>query len=293
MLPAGALAANLACCVQNVSVRDQNCPLAPNAGETYELLLTAFDGSAAIRAIGQRRGAVYLRLNGERKVKRSEINAAIKRMEALMAKYSFVLPPFLYWTTEEWRQKGHEYDEIRDNCLGWDVTDFGRGDFSKLGIALITIRNGNVGRKTYPKPYAEKVIMIEEGQVCPMHFHWQKMEDIINRGGGNIIFNLYNATKNGEAADADVEVNQDGRRYAVRAGEDILLRRGESLSLRPGCYHAFHVQPGTGAVLLGEVSMCNDDMNDNRFLDESPRFPQIEEDEKPYRFLCTEYPAAP
>ena len=49
----------------------------------------------------------------------------------------------------------------------------------------------------------------------------------------------------------------------------------------------------TGPVLLGEVSQCNDDANDNRF---NPvlegRFPAIEEDEAPYRLLCTEYPAA-
>ena len=25
--------------------------------------------------------------------------------------------------------KGKEYDEIRDNMLGWDITDFGSGDF--------------------------------------------------------------------------------------------------------------------------------------------------------------------
>ena len=45
-------------------------------------------------------------------------------------------------------------------------------------------------------------------------------------------------------------------------------------------------------MLLGEVSMCNDDEHDNRFYDEMGRFPKIEEDEKPYRYLCNEYPKA-
>ena len=48
----------------------------------------------------------------------------------------------------------------------------------------------------------------------------------------------------------------------------------------------------TGPVLLGEVSQCNDDACDNRFNPPMGRFPAIEEDEAPYRLLCTEYPAA-
>ena len=45
-------------------------------------------------------------------------------------------------------------------------------------------------------------------------------------------------------------------------------------------------------ALIGEVSMCNDDNTDNRFLKPLGRFPTIEEDEPAYRLLCTEYPAA-
>ena len=119
-----------------------------------------------------------------------------------------------------------------------------------------------------------------------------KTEDIINRGGGNLIFRLYNATKDGQLADTDVEINQDGRKYVVKAGSDIVLKPGESLTLYPYYYHEFVVQPGTGTVLLGEVSMCNDDNTDNRFLNPLGRFPTIEEDEPPYRLLCNEYPKA-
>lgn len=76
-------------------------------------------------------------------MKRSEINKAIKEMEALAAKHGFALPPFCNWTPKEWETKGTEYDEIRDNMLGWDITDYGLGDFEKVGFALITLRNGN------------------------------------------------------------------------------------------------------------------------------------------------------
>jgi D-lyxose ketol-isomerase len=225
-------------------------------------------------------------------MKRSHINSVIKKMETLLEEHRFELPPFLKWTPAEWGEKGHEYDEIRDNMLGWDVTDYGMGKYETLGIALITLRNGNVKNKKYTKTYAEKLIMIEEGQVSPMHFHWNKMEDIINRGGGNLIFRLYNATKDEALDNTDVEINQDGRKYMVPPGSDIVLKPGESLTFYPYYYHEFTVQPGTGSVLLGEVSMCNDDNTDNRFLEKFGRFPKIEEDEPAYRLLCNEYPAA-
>ena len=61
--------------------------------------------------------------------------------------------------------------------LGWDITDFGMGDFDKVGFSLITLRNGNVFMDKYTKPYAEKLLYMKEGQSAAMHFHWNKMED--------------------------------------------------------------------------------------------------------------------
>ena len=119
-------------------------------------------------------------------MKRSEINQVIKEMEQLIAEHRFELPPFCSFSPEEWQEKGTEYQEIRDNMLGWDVTDYGQGRFSQLGFALITLRNGNLKNPAYTKTYAEKLLMLREGQYSPMHFHWNKMEDIINRGGGTV-----------------------------------------------------------------------------------------------------------
>ena len=45
-------------------------------------------------------------------------------------------------------------------------------------------------------------------------------------------------------------------------------------------------------MIIGEVSMCNDDNTDNRFYDVPGRFPAVEEDEPAYRLLCNEYPKA-
>lgn len=225
-------------------------------------------------------------------MKRSEINAVIKKFEALLAEYKFALPPYLSFTPEEWAEKGYEYDEIRDNALGWDVTDYGEGHFDTLGLALITIRNGNVHNPKYKKPYAEKIMMCDSGQVSPMHFHWNKMEDIINRGGNDIVFTFYNADPDtGEFLDTDVLICQDGRQYTLPAGSQVTLHRGESFTLYPYLYHEFIIPEG-GPALIGEVSMTNDDNTDNRFKNPIGRYPTIEEDEPPYRLLCTEYPPA-
>lgn len=225
-------------------------------------------------------------------MKRSEINAALKKMEAMINKCQFKLPPFCSFTPEDWQNKGHEYDEIRDNMLGWDITDYGLGDFEHVGFSLITLRNGNIKLGKYTKTYAEKLLYLDEGQAAAMHFHWNKMEDIINRGGGNVLIRVYNSTKEGEFADTGVAIHSDGREYIVPAGTQVRLTPGESITVYPYMYHDFEVEKGSGEVLLGEVSMCNDDNTDNRFYEPMGRFPEIEEDETPYRLLCNEYPQA-
>ena len=226
-------------------------------------------------------------------LKRSEINACIREFEAVLREHQFQLPPFLRFSPEEWLTKGSEYDEIRENMLGWDLTDFGSGDFYSCGLFLITLRNGNPQMNQYRKTYAEKIMMLRGGQTCPCHFHWHKMEDIINRGGGNVVFRLWNAGDD-ELPDrlSPVTVHEDGRTFTVPAGSEVVIMPGESLTLYPGCYHEFFVKAGEPYALIGEVSMCNDDEKDNRFEKPTGRFPAIEEDEAPYRLLCNEYPPA-
>ena len=41
-------------------------------------------------------------------MKRSEINRALRDMEKMIDRCSFKLPPFCYFTPEEWNEKGHE-----------------------------------------------------------------------------------------------------------------------------------------------------------------------------------------
>ncbi|TAH73700.1 MAG: D-lyxose/D-mannose family sugar isomerase [Anaerolineaceae bacterium] len=225
-------------------------------------------------------------------MKRSRVNQIIRESEAFIKEQGFLLPPFAAWTVEDWQEKGHECDEIRDNMLGWDITDFGHGDFDNIGLTLITIRNGNQLNPKYDKTYAEKILISREGQVTPMHFHWNKMEDIINRGGGILMMQLYNSTEDERLADTDVHIVSDGVALTLKAGSILELQPGSSITLTKGMYHSFWAKEGHGSVMVGEVSQCNDDNSDNRFLDNGGRFPRIEEDEEPYRLLCNEYPAA-
>ena len=170
------------------------------------------------------------------------------------------------------------------------ITDFGRGDFNACGFGLITLRNGNQHNPKYKKVYAEKLLFMRDTMMAPMHFHWYKMEDIINRGGNDIYITVYNGAKDGEMLNTDVTVYSDGKEEVVPAGTKVLLKPGQSITIMPYMYHDFIVPETGGAVLLGEVSMCNDDENDNRFYEPIGRFPEIEEDEEPYRLLCNEYP---
>lgn len=225
-------------------------------------------------------------------MKRSELNAIMKDAVAFLDGMKWKLPPFAYWGPDEWATKGHEYDEIRDNMLGWDITDFGSGDYKKVGLLMFTLRNGNFNDPKYVKPYAEKLLIVDEEQITPYHFHWSKMEDIINRGGGNLLVQVYNSTKDEQFADTPVKVMVDGRHYEVPAGSVIRITPGESITLYSGMYHKFWGEKGTGRILLGEVSKVNDDRVDNRFYEKTGRFPAIEEDEKPLYLLGNEYPVA-
>ncbi len=223
-------------------------------------------------------------------MKRSEINQIMRLADAFIRQQGFYLPPFAYWSPEDWREKGPEVREIVDNRLGWDITDFGLGDFRNFGLFLFTIRNGNPEnwKSMKGKLYAEKVMVVEDEQVTPMHFHWNKMEDIINRGGGNLMIQLYNATPD-EKLDIEnpIHLSVDGVLRTFSPGEILALTPGESVSLPQYCYHKFWAVDGR--VLIGEVSMVNDDNTDNRFLEPIGRFSTVEEDEAPLYLLCNEY----
>ena len=224
-------------------------------------------------------------------MKRSKINAIMRESMAFLQARQFLLPPFATWTPADWRSKGLESQEIIEQQLGWDITDFGSGDYDRVGLFLFTVRNGTMADLQNPlgKVYAEKIMIVQENQLTPTHFHYQKMEDIINRGGGNLVIRLWNATDDDQLADTPVTVSMDGVRVTIPAGETITLHPGDSVTLPQRNYHRFWGEDGKGTVLVGEVSRVNDDRVDNHFYDPVGRFPEIEEDEEPLYLLYNDY----
>ena len=223
-------------------------------------------------------------------MKRSEINATMREADSFIRQRGFYLPPFAYWTSAEWTTIGEESRDIAENQLGWDITDFGQGRYETCGLFLFTIRNGSLEemKARRGKLYCEKLMVVGVGQVTPMHFHWNKVEDIINRGGGRLVIELYDATADDGLADSAVTVSIDGTKRVVKAGDQVQLAPGESITLPPRLYHKFW--GAQDRVLVGEVSLVNDDKTDNRFYEPIGRFPEIEEDEPPLYLLVTDYP---
>jgi D-lyxose ketol-isomerase len=237
-------------------------------------------------------------------MKRSEINNYIREAKDFISSMYLFLPPFAFWSPDDWETKGAEYDEIRQNQLGWDLTDFGSGHYEKTGLFLFTIRNGNIHnpvnkemtslktsvfRDEPIKTYAEKILVVKPGQATPYHYHASKMEDIINRGGkGFLQVQVYGSLGPKELdKKTPVPVAVDGRNYTVIPGTIIKLAPGESISLFQGVFHQFWCDDAV--LLLGEVSMVNDDHADNFFLENRGRFPAIDEDEKPLHLLVGDY----
>lgn len=223
-------------------------------------------------------------------MKRSEINSLITDAISFFNKMNFRLPKWAYWKREEWKRSVHPVQEIVNLMLGWDLTDFGEGNFRKKGLLLFTIRNGDFTKPDNRKSYAEKIMIVGENQETPLHFHWSKTEDIINRGGGNLVMELCGSTEDEQLSDKPLTVKVDEIPRTVKPLEKIILTPGESICLEPEVYHRFYGEEGKRQVLVGEVSSLNDDISDNRFYESLGRFPRIEEDEKPLHLLVIDYP---
>lgn len=224
-------------------------------------------------------------------MKRSRVNEIISQADEFIRSFGYILPPFAYWTPGEMKDRQDEIEAIVRAGLGWDVTDYGQGDFDALGLFLFTVRNGDAAdlAKGRGMLYAEKIMISRQDQISPMHRHTIKAEDIINRGGATLALQLYNDDGTGEGIDTtgDVEVITDGIRRVLPAGGILELSPGESVTLLPGNWHKFWGEGGD--VLIGEVSTVNDDRTDNTFLDPIGRFSDIEEDVDPIHLLVSDY----
>lgn len=225
-------------------------------------------------------------------MKRSEINAAIIKAKNRLEEYKITLPMFAYWSVDDWKENWDATGRIRERMLGWDVSDFGSDDFATMGAVLFTVRNGDKNDAENKAPYAEKYILLDDTteQTLPFHYHIDKTEDIINRGGGVMVVEMYNKAEDGkEDREKDVVVYEDGVQHTYKPGEPIYVTPGNSITIEPYVYHRFYAQKGKGYLICGEVSKVNDDNCDNIFLYPQSRFIPVEEDEAIIHPLVNEY----
>ena len=225
-------------------------------------------------------------------MKRSEIQQAVCWAKELLRSSRIALPMFADWTPEEWKNRRKEAETIIRTMRGWDVTTFGHDDFRRMGAVLFTLRNG-LPDGSLGCPYAEKLILMREGQVLPNHFHRHKTEDIINRSGGILLIRVFNSLPDGSVdREGRVRILTDGIERFVPAGTDVEITRGNSMTVYPGLYHQFTPKAGCGDLILGEVSSVNDDRTDNFFESDRPRFVPVDEDCPVTVLLCNEYETA-
>ena len=102
-------------------------------------------------------------------------------------------------------------------------------------FSLITLRKRQPGHGgQVPQGLRGKAAVPERGPVCPEPLPLvSRTEDIINRGGGNVLIRVYNSLPD-ESIDyeSEVTVHTDGRTYTVPAGTRIRLTPGESIHVQ-------------------------------------------------------------
>lgn len=223
-------------------------------------------------------------------MKRSTINDIISQADDFIRSFGYVLPPFAYWSPDEMKARRTDIDGIISSRLGWDITDYGAGDFDKMGLFLFTTRNGLLAdlKRGGGMCYAEKIMISRHDQISPMHRHIIKTEDIINRGGATVAIEMFESDADGNIDhNMPVPVTCDAVDRVLEPGEVLLLAPGESVTLHPGNWHKFWGEGGD--VLIGEVSTVNDDLTDNIFEQPIGRFAEIEEDTEPLHLLVSDY----
>ncbi|NQU41994.1 D-lyxose/D-mannose family sugar isomerase [bacterium] len=228
-------------------------------------------------------------------MKRSEINATIQLALDVFEAFQFRLPKWASWSLENWIHCGDEIKEIQICRLGWHVTDFGAGRFIEEGLAHFLIRNGPgkpaaPANRIPPRPYSEKIVLLQKNQAVPFLRHPHRMKDLVNRGGGDLLVQVYQqADDGGLDREQRVPTSVNGIFYNLKAGGVVRLAPGDGITIPPNHYHKFWAD--NALCLIGEVSPPVDEPQDIRFLDVAEWLPSIEEDEPALYALSHEYPA--
>ena len=198
-------------------------------------------------------------------MKRSAINAIMRESEAFMRSFGFILPPFSRWSPDEMRARKGEIDGITGASLGWDITDFGLGDFEQTGLFLFHRAQRPLCRSAARTRHA----LCRKGDDRPQgsgdanapassegRRHHQSRR---RHAGDRAVWRYRRPVRPVQGT----RVATDGIWRELAPGHKLRLSPGESVTLMPGDWHAFW---GEGAdVFVAEVSTVNDDNTDNIF----------------------------
>ena len=217
-------------------------------------------------------------------MKRSFINARIEAMLESCERHGARLPPFALRGEDDYRADPAAAARILDGGLGWNVVEFQPGAFAKAGLGVFTLRMGDWRHLSHGRGrlYGEKLLLAEDGQRTPLHYHIVKTEDIVNRGGAKFVVELVRVDRAGAPLNERFRALKDVRTLDLQPGARVTLEPGESLTLEPFIAHAFWAEGG--ATLAGEISLANDDLSDNYFLPALAAPAPIDED-APRRFI--------
>jgi D-lyxose ketol-isomerase len=219
-------------------------------------------------------------------LKRSEVNAILREASSFFNSFGSFLPPQSKWSVDEWLVRKDSMTPTIKGAVGWDIFK-PQPDFAAHGLTLYTLTNGYPGNY---QVYAEKLLMSTPGQVCPMHYHALKQEDIICAGGADMHMELYWAADEKHLSDEPIEAVISGKITTVKPGELMVFKPGERITLEPRMFHKFWGDPDAKVPsFIREVSMVNDDSTDNYFLEELGRFAEVIEDEPVLWPLASDY----
>ena len=207
---------------------------------------------------------------------RSKVNSHIKLSLNYLLKKNYNLPIWASWNFSKWKRNTKLAKKISTYQLSWDITDFGSDNFDKIGLTLFTLRNGTLSEKNNIQ-YAEKLMVLKPNQAIPYHYHKRKIEDIINRYGGELELGLYHTNNDKKIINYEI----DSKTKHIKPFKKIKISEGQSIRLFPFCCHYFKSPlKNKKLLIIGEVSSVNNDNNDNFFPSNAPRFNKIVEDEK-------------
>ena len=188
-------------------------------------------------------------------MKRSEINQLITEGVVLFRKMGISLPPQAHWNLETWYEHRNLAEEMRKRSIGWDLTDFGSGDFSKIGMFNYTVSNGFIDlttSKPADQPYSNKVKIVKEGQAYPTYYAGFPT-DLRNK-----LTSLTNQARNNGLGMWQVDINANSVR--IRNESDL-----EQLAMWPKLYRRLssYFTGGNTRLALFETWLRNEPEKDD------------------------------